>query len=84
MTLPLASFADETVDDAVFERVDERRSQASFLGMGGVQAQFQKLAVFVQESIVPSSSRFLLNDQPLGFFEAGIRYNFSGSREAIR
>ena len=45
--------------------------------MGGVQAQFQKLAVFVQASIVPSSSRFLLNDQPLGFVEAGIRYNFA-------
>ena len=78
------STGDETLDDAVFDRVEERGSLAGFLGMAGMQMQFQKLAVFGQASIVPSNSRFLLNDQPLGFFELGARYNFSGSREGIR
>ncbi|HVF39638.1 MAG TPA: hypothetical protein VM939_07025 [Gemmatimonadaceae bacterium] len=81
---PLASSDDETLEDAVFERVDERRSLAAFLGMAGVQMQFQKLAVFGQATVVPSNARFLLNDQPLGFFEMGVRYNFSGSREGLR
>jgi hypothetical protein len=75
---------DESVDDVVFDRVDERRSQAAVLGMAGLQAQFNKAAVFVQASVAPASSRFLLGDSSLGFFEAGVRYNFSGSREGMR
>ncbi len=74
----------DNVDDVVFDRVDERRSQAALLGMLGVQAHFNRAAFFVQASIQPSSSRFLLGDSSLGFFEAGIRYNFSGSRDGIR
>ncbi len=81
---PLLAADEDAIDDAVYERADERRSQAGFLGMAGVQAQFQRLAVFGQASVVPGGSRFLLNDQPLGFFEAGVRYNFSGSREGVR
>ncbi|MEJ7761100.1 MAG: hypothetical protein WKF55_16075 [Gemmatimonadaceae bacterium] len=81
---PLLAADEDAIDDAVYERTDERRSQAGFLGMAGVQAQFQRLAVFGQASVVPGGSRFLLNDRPLGFFEAGVRYNFSGSREGVR
>ncbi len=82
--VPLITADEETIDDAVFERIDDRSSQAAFLGMGGVQMQFGKLALFGQASVVPSNSRFLLNDSSLGFFEAGFRYNFSSSREGIR
>lgn len=74
----------DDVDEVVFDRVDERRSQAALLGMLGVQAQFSRAAFFVQASVEPGSSRFFLGDSALGFFEAGIRYNFSGSREGIR
>jgi hypothetical protein len=41
---------EESVDDAVFERVDERKSQAALLAMAGVQFQVQRAAVFVQAS----------------------------------
>jgi len=81
---PLVSSEDDELDDVVFERIDERRSQAAFMGMGGVQAQFNRAAFFVQATVAPASSKFLLSDSSLGFFEAGIRYNFSGSREGIR
>jgi len=74
----------EDVDDVVFDRVDDHRSQAALLGMLGVQAQFKRAAFFVQASVEPGSPRFFLGDNTLGFFEAGIRYNFSGSREGIR
>ena len=74
----------DDVDDVVFDRVDDRRSAAVLLGMLGVQAQFKRAAFFVQASVEPGSQRFFLGDNSLGFFEAGIRYNFSGSREGIR
>ena len=81
---PYVTSDEESVDDIVWDRIDERKSQANFLLMGGGQFQFRKLAVFAQASLIPSSTRFLLNENPMGFFEAGLRYNFSGSREGLR
>ncbi len=81
---PIVESADESVDDAVFQRINDRKSQANFLGMGGVQFEMHKLAIFAQASFVPSSSSFLLGDKSLGFFEGGVRYNFGGAREGIR
>jgi hypothetical protein len=81
---PMVFDDEEGVDDAVFERIDERKSQAAVLGMVGVQFQVQRAAVFVQASVVPGQSSFLLGENPLGFFEAGLRYNFGSSREGSR
>jgi hypothetical protein len=81
---PLVTAEEENVDDIVWDRIDDRSSQANFLLMGGGQVQFRKLAVFLQASLIPSSSQFLLNDDPMSFFEFGVRYNFSGSREGLR
>ncbi|MEO8576904.1 MAG: hypothetical protein ABI556_09400 [Gemmatimonadales bacterium] len=81
---PLVSANDGELDEVVFDRIDERKSQAAFLGMAGVQAQYHRAAFFVQASVAPASSRFLLSDSSLGWFEAGVRYNFSGAREGIR
>jgi len=80
---PLVAADEEDVDDAVYERIDDRSSQAAVLGMAGVQMQFGRAALFGQASVLPANSRFLLSE-PLGFFEVGVRYNFSGSREGIR
>ena len=82
--LPMRNGADDDVDDAVFDRIDERRSQVGVLGMAGAQFQFDRLAVFGQASFVPGQSTFLLGDNVLGFFEAGVRYNFGSSREGSR
>lgn len=81
---PLVSGTEGELDETVFDRVDERRTQTAFLGMAGTQAQFNRAALFVQASVAPASSRFLLSGSSLGFFEAGVRYNFSGSREGLR
>lgn len=80
---PLITDDETGVEDGVYDRIDDRKSQASFLGMGGVQAQFGRAAVFGQASFIPASNRFLLDDA-MGFFEVGIRYNFGGAREGIR
>ena len=81
---PLVGPEETDVDEVVWDRIDERSSQANFLLMGGGQFQISRLSVFAQASMVPSSNRFLLNDSPLGFFEAGIRYNFTSSRGGLR
>ena len=74
----------DQIDDAVFQRIDDRRSQSGILGMAGLQMQFERLAVFTQATIVPAQSNFLLSNNVLGFFEAGVRYNFGTSREGFR
>ncbi len=81
---PVVLTSSRTVDGAVLERIDERRSQAAVLGMGGVQMQFERLALFVQASVVPGQSTFLLGNNALGFFEGGVRYNFGSAREGSR
>ena len=77
---PIAGGSNDNVDDAVFQRVDEQRSQAAVLGMAGVQVQFDRLAIFGQASVQPGQSTFLLGNHALGFFEGGVRYNFGSSR----
>ena len=80
---PYLDESESDVDDAVYDRIDDRKSQAAFLGMGGVQMQFGRAALFGQASINPANKHFLL-DENLMFFEGGIRYNFAGAREGIR
>jgi hypothetical protein len=80
---PLIAPSESDVSDDVYDRIDSRKSAAGFLLMGGTQAQFGKAALFAQASMVPANSRFLLRDA-LGFFEAGVLYNFGSSREGIK
>ena len=80
---PLLSAEETDVEDAVYERIDDRKSQVGVLGMGGVQAQFGRAAVFGQASFIPANKKFLLDDV-LGFFEFGVRYNFGRAREALK
>jgi hypothetical protein len=80
---PLITDTETDVSDDVYDRIDSRKSAAGFLLMGGAQAHFGKTAVFAQASMVPANNRFLLRDA-LGFFEAGVRYNFGSAREGIK
>lgn len=80
---PVLTGDETTVDDAVFQRIDDRKSQAALLGMGGLQAQFGRAAIFGQASFVPANKKFLLDDS-MGFFEFGLRYNVGGAREGIK
>lgn len=81
---PMVSGSGDNVDDAVFDRIEERRSQVGVLAMAGAQVQFERLAFFGQASVVPGQSNFLLGNNVLGFFEAGVRYNFGSSRDGAR
>jgi hypothetical protein len=80
--VPLITADESSVDDAVYERIDERKSQSALLAMGGVQAQVGRAAVFGQASFIPANKKFLL-DNSMRFCEFGVRFNFVGAREGI-
>ncbi len=65
-------------ENSFFDAVDAERSRSSVLGMAGVQIQTRRAAIFAQETLLPSTSRFLFSSV-MSFFEFGIRYNFGSS-----
>jgi hypothetical protein len=64
--------------NAFLDQVESERSRAGIVGMGGVQIQTKRAAIFAQESLLPSNSGFLFSSA-LSFFEFGVRYNFGSS-----
>jgi len=70
--------ADTFPNNAFFDNVDSRRSRGAVFGMGGVQIQTKRAAIFAQETLLPSNSNFMFNSV-LSFFEFGVRYNFGSS-----
>jgi hypothetical protein len=70
--------ADTFPNNAFFDNVESRRSRGAVFGMGGVQIQTKRAAIFAQETMLPSSSQFMFNSV-LSFFEFGVRYNFGSS-----
>ena len=54
--VPQLGAKENSVDDAVSQRIDDNRSQAGLLGMAGLQVQFERLAIFGQASVVGATS----------------------------
>jgi hypothetical protein len=65
-------------NNAFMDKVDQARSRGAVFGMGGVQIQTKRAAIFAQETILPSNAQFLF-PSVLSFFEFGVRYNFGSS-----
>ena len=65
-------------DNTFLDRVDNARSRSAVFGMGGVQIQTRRAAIFAQETMLPSNAQFLF-PSVLSFFEFGVRYNFGSS-----
>jgi len=64
--------------NAFLDEVERERSRGAVVAIGGVQIQARKLAIFAQETIVPSNSSFLFSSV-LNFFEFGVRLTFGSS-----
>lgn len=73
-----ADTANTFPSNAFLDDVESKRSRAGILGMGGVQIQTKRAAIFAQETLLPGNTNFLFSS-PLSFFEFGIRYNFGSS-----
>lgn len=68
----------------VMQRIEDRRSRASAVFMGGVQSEWQNLALFAQLTAMPTGGRFLLNgDDNLYMLEAGLRLNIGSAIEKL-
>ncbi|GAC1410849.1 MAG: hypothetical protein PVSMB1_14790 [Gemmatimonadaceae bacterium] len=65
-------------NNAFLSSIDQLRSRSAVLGMGGLQIQTRRAAIFAQETILPSNPNFLF-PSVLSFFEFGVRYNFGSS-----
>jgi hypothetical protein len=65
-------------NNAFLDKVDQARSRGAVFGMGGVQIQTKRAAIFAQETMLPSNGQFLF-PSVLSFFEFGVRYNFGSS-----
>ena len=65
-------------NNAFLDEVERERSRGAVVALGGVQIQARRLALFAQETIVPSNSSFLFRSV-LNFFEFGVRLNFGTS-----
>jgi hypothetical protein len=64
--------------NAFLDQVESERSRGAVMGMAGIQIQTRRAAIFAQETMLPSNSRFLFSSV-LSFFEFGVRYNFGSS-----
>ena len=64
--------------NAFLDEVESMRSRSAVVGIGGIQIQASRAAIFAQETIVPSNPSFLFSSV-LSFFEFGIRFNFGSS-----
>jgi hypothetical protein len=65
-------------NNSFLDAVEARRSRGAVFGMGGVQIQTKRAAIFAQEQLIPSNSQFLFSSV-LSFFEFGVRWNFGSS-----
>ena len=65
-------------NNAFLDKVDQARSRGAVFGMGGVQIQTRRAAIFAQETMLPGNGQFLF-PSVLSFFEFGVRYNFGSS-----
>jgi len=74
----LVDSGDVQPSNSFIDGVDELRSRGSVLGMFGVQVQTRRMALFAQETLLPSTNRFMF-PSVLSFFEFGVRYNFGTS-----
>lgn len=66
------------------QRIEDRRSRTSAVFIGGVQREWDNLALFGQATMMPTGSRFLLSgDDNMYLLEAGIRVNIGSAIEKM-
>lgn len=75
--------ATDTSTMDVASELHQQKDQASFITMAGIQAQYQRVSLFSQVTYMPAKSAFLLNGRSTYILEAGIRYNFSSSKDRL-
>lgn len=78
---PVGDFATQQQYAFVRDRVNDGQSTASAFIIGGAQAQWRMIALFVQGSVSGAQSRSLFNLGGGSQLEAGVRYNLASAFE---
>ncbi len=79
-SVPTGSFSSEGQMDSVFASVNEFSSRSSAVFTVGAQMGFNRSALFVQASAMPTGGNFLLNRSHYTYMaQGGIRYNFGNA-----
>ena len=78
---PMGDFASQQQYAFVLDRVNDGQSTASAFVIGGAQAQWRALALFVQGNLSSAQSRSLLNLGGGSQIEGGLRYNIASAFE---
>lgn len=79
--VPQGDFTNQQQYMSVRDRVDAGQSFVSTFLVGGVQAQYGTVALFVQGSVGAGSTRSLWNRGGASQLEAGVRYNLASAFE---
>jgi hypothetical protein len=74
-------FIDEGQQTFINSQVDDGKDAATFLVMGGVQAQYRRFSAFGQAVLQTRNREFLLGKHATYMLEAGIRVNVGTSRD---
>jgi hypothetical protein len=64
--------------NAFLDRVESMRSRSAIMAIAGLQIQASKMAIFGQETILPSNTQFMFTSV-MSAFEFGVRFNFGSS-----
>lgn len=70
----------DTVSADIRSSAEDARSRFGVVGLGGLQYQIRRTAIFGQASIMPGDNAFLVT-RPIAAFTAGVRYNFGSDIE---
>jgi len=81
---PEGTFVSPASQDTVLALVNDASSRTAPVFTLGGQFDFQRTAVFVQGSAMPTKNRFLINGKPTTYLiEAGLRYNLTDAIERL-
>ena len=81
---PEGTFVSPASQDTVLAMVNDASSRTTPVFTLGGQFDFQRSAVFVQASAMPTKNRFLINGRPTTYLlEAGLRYNLTDAIEKL-
>jgi hypothetical protein len=81
---PEGTFVSPASQDTVLSMVNDASSRTAPVFTLGGQFDFQRSAVFVQASAMPTKNRFLINGKSTTYLiEAGLRYNLTDAIEKL-
>ncbi|HEX6535110.1 MAG TPA: hypothetical protein VF041_10955 [Gemmatimonadaceae bacterium] len=77
------SVADPAQQEVVNARINDQMDRVSFITMAGLQAQYRRVSLFGQVTLMPAKENFLLNGRSTYLLEGGMRFNFGTSIEKV-